>query len=288
MIKLFVSDIDGTLVNQDGEFEEETIKAIKDFQNQGGTFMVATGRNIWELPEITSRVDHVIINCANGSILCEEDGTEILSYELDEDKILRFYEFGKKHDLIMQFHCRDVSIIQNDKDRFHKHAVNAIMRDYPKTEMEAEALYERIYVSEHTIISSPLEEILKHEILKLEYLFMDKEQFEKLFPILKEEFFDCSIADRTFLYNVEFSNEKCDKGRIIKEYCRIKGIKENEVAVIGDSGNDLSMIRLFENSYAMGNASKEVKKAASFPADDNSHLGVSKVLEQIMKENKKA
>jgi len=117
---------------------------------------------------------------------------------------------------------------------------------------------------------------------------MDKEQFEKLFPILQKDFSDCSIADQTFLYNVEFSNEKCDKGRIIKEYCRIKGIEENEVAVIGDSGNDLSMIRLFENSYAMGNASKEVKKAANYPADDNAHLGVCKVLRQIMKDNRKA
>lgn len=288
LIRLFVSDIDGTLVNERAEFEEETIEAIKDFQKQGGTFMVATGRNVWELPEITCRVDHVIFNCANGSILCEEDGQEILSYELDENKVSRFYEFGKTHDLIMQFHCRDVSIIRNDMGRFKNHAINAIRRDSSRNDEEALALFERIYISENMLIGMSLQEIMKHDILKLEYLFMDKEQFEELYPVLKESFADCSIAEKTFLYNVEFSNERSDKGRIIQEYCKIKGIDEDEVAVIGDSGNDLSMIRLFRNSYAMGNASIEVKQAASYQADDNAHLGVCKVLHQIMEENKKA
>lgn len=287
MIRLFVSDIDGTLVNERSEFEEETIEAIRDFQKQGGIFMTATGRNTWELPEITSKVDNVILNCANGSILCEEDGTEILSYELDEDKVSRFYEFGAKHDLIMQFHCRDVSIIHNDMNFFKSHAINAIRRDSLRNDEEALALFERIYISDNMIIGCPLKDILKHDILKLEYLFLDPEEFETYFPVLQNSFSDCSIAEKTFLYNIEFSNERSDKGRIIQEYCRIKEIDEEEVAVIGDSGNDLSMIKLFKNSYAMGNASIQLKQAAMYQADDNAHLGVCKVLRKIIEENRK-
>ncbi|MCR4634307.1 MAG: HAD family hydrolase [Erysipelotrichaceae bacterium] len=287
MIRLFVSDIDGTLEDPEGIFEEETIEAIKFFQEKGGTFMVATGRNSWEVDEITSRIDNVILNCANGSLLCEEDGTEILSYCLDEPTVRTFHELGTRYGLMMQFHCRDISIVANDPKTFRKQCIDALQRDDHASLQKAEAIYERIYEQPYTLIGSSLNEILKHKVLKLEYLFMEKERFEHLYPILKDAFPCCSIAEKTFLYNIEFSNRDSDKGKIIREYCRIKGIKEEETAVIGDSNNDLPMIRLFRNSYAMANGSAEVKKAASFPADDNAHLGAAKVLRQIIENNER-
>ncbi len=287
MIRLFVSDIDGTLEDPEGIFEEETVQAIRLFQEKGGTFMVATGRNPWELSEITSRVGNVILNCANGSLLCEEDGTEILSYVLDRDIAERFHAFGKRHGLMMQFHCRDISAIVNDPKIFREHAIDAIRRDGRTSLKRAEEIYERIYEKPYTKIGLPIEEILEHKILKLEYLFLREEEFEAVHPLLKDAFPNCSIAEKTFLYNIEFANKESDKGKIIREYCRIKGIKEEETAVIGDSDNDLPMIRLFKNSYAMANGSPEVKKAASFLADDNAHLGAAKVLRQIIENNER-
>ena len=87
MIRLFVADVDGTLLNEDSQLEEKTIEAIRRFQRQGGIFMIATGRNSWEVDEITSRIDDAVINCANGAVLIDENGQVICSRFLDKETV---------------------------------------------------------------------------------------------------------------------------------------------------------------------------------------------------------
>jgi len=44
MIKLIVSDMDGTLLNEEIELSDENLAAIKDAQAHGIHFAIATGR----------------------------------------------------------------------------------------------------------------------------------------------------------------------------------------------------------------------------------------------------
>ena len=45
MIKLIVSDMDGTLLNEEIELSDENLAAIKDAQAHGIHFAIATGRD---------------------------------------------------------------------------------------------------------------------------------------------------------------------------------------------------------------------------------------------------
>ena len=94
------------------------------------------------------------------------------------------------------------------------------------------------------------------------------------------------LACSTFFNNVEITASDAEKGKLIKEYCRIMGIEEDEVAVIGDSGNDIGMLKAFRNSYAMGNAEPEVKLAASYVTEDNEHHGAATVCKEICRRNR--
>ena len=85
----------------------------------------------------------------------------------------------------------------------------------------------------------------------------------------------------SFLNNIEITSKESDKGKTVKEYCRLKGIKEDEVAVIGDSINDISMFRLFENSYCVRSGQLEAKKAAKHIIDGNDELGVAKLMHKV-------
>ena len=62
---------------------------------------------------------------------------------------------------------------------------------------------------------------------------------------------------------VEITPPKCNKGVGIEYYCNHLGIDKNDIYVVGDSGNDISMFKAFyENSYVMAKAYPSVKKHA--------------------------
>lgn len=61
----------------------------------------------------------------------------------------------------------------------------------------------------------------------------------------------------------EITPKDCNKGEGLKYYCDYLGIDKNDVYVVGDSGNDISMFKNFyENSFCMAKASPSVKKHA--------------------------
>ncbi len=62
----------------------------------------------------------------------------------------------------------------------------------------------------------------------------------------------------------EITPKDCNKGFGLKYYCDYLKINHEDVYVVGDSGNDISMFNLFhENSYCMAHAYPSVKKYAA-------------------------
>lgn len=62
---------------------------------------------------------------------------------------------------------------------------------------------------------------------------------------------------------VEITPPNCNKGAGLDYYCKHLGISKEDVYVVGDSGNDISMFKLYhENSYVMARAYPSVKKHA--------------------------
>ena len=75
-----------------------------------------------------------------------------------------------------------------------------------------------------------------------------------------------------------------DKGRALRELQDYLGVTPEQTAVFGDAGNDLSMIAQAEFSFAMENASADVRAAARFLAPSNNEAGVVQVLRALLAE----
>ena len=79
---------------------------------------------------------------------------------------------------------------------------------------------------------------------------------------LREEFSDVECS-WTSIIN-EITPQNCNKAYGLKFYCDYLKINHEDVYVVGDSGNDISMFNLFhENSYCMAKAYPSVKKYAA-------------------------
>jgi hydroxymethylpyrimidine pyrophosphatase-like HAD family hydrolase len=75
-----------------------------------------------------------------------------------------------------------------------------------------------------------------------------------------------------------------DKGNSLKKLQAILGITREETMAFGDNLNDLGLLDAAEESYAIGSARDEVKKAAKHVAPPLDEFGESEVLLQLLKE----
>ena len=82
--------------------------------------------------------------------------------------------------------------------------------------------------------------------------------------------------------NLEITNINAQKGIAVEQHAKRKGISMDNVMVIGDSYNDLSMIERAGRSVAMGNAPAEVKAACTNVTTTNANDGVGLAIEAIL------
>ncbi|NLB49066.1 MAG: HAD hydrolase family protein [Erysipelotrichia bacterium] len=62
---------------------------------------------------------------------------------------------------------------------------------------------------------------------------------------------------------IELTPRGCTKGNGVEKYCQIMNIDHNNVYVVGDSGNDISMFeKFYERSYCMRRGHPSARKYA--------------------------
>ncbi|MNJ58743.1 Sugar phosphatase YidA [compost metagenome] len=83
-------------------------------------------------------------------------------------------------------------------------------------------------------------------------------------------------------YFLEFTEAGVDKGTSLHHLIQQLGIKQEEVIAIGDSYNDLAMIKFAGLGVAMGNAPDDIKAIADHVTDTNMEDGEAKVVETYM------
>ena len=73
----------------------------------------------------------------------------------------------------------------------------------------------------------------------------------------------------------------CHKASGIRRLVKRWGISPDQCAAFGDGGNDIEMLKYCGFSYAMENASPDVKAAAKYVCPSNEESGVLVALEEL-------
>ena len=89
-------------------------------------------------------------------------------------------------------------------------------------------------------------------------------------------------VSNTVADNIEITDTHAQKCGMYEKVLKRMGLTKDEVVTIGDSMNDMTMISGFPNSYAMGNACEDIKRAAVYQAPFNYENGVARVIEDIL------
>ena len=91
----------------------------------------------------------------------------------------------------------------------------------------------------------------------------------------RERFYDVLLSSEG---NLEFVLPHTTKGTAVEALTKHWGLSPDEVMTLGDSENDLSMLRFAGAGVAMGNSKPNIKEVARYETTDNNHQGVAKAI----------
>lgn len=283
MIKLVVSDLDGTLLNDDGNVSEENIKAIADLSKFGIQFLICSGRAYWEIENI---IDDCGIRstsiCLNGSDMRDENGNSILNHYLDKKYVDWIHQLSCEQKCVCLYHCLDRTYLTISRKQLEEYFIRYVMGKEHLNLFEAKEKYKGYYIHDYGLCDISIDEIKKKKVVKTEFIFLDEQQYEYLFDSLSK--YDLNVTSGCEeINNIEITNSKASKGYMLKEFCKLNNYLKHEVMVIGDSFNDLSMFDMFEYSVAVMNAPDEVKQHAKYITSSNNDHGVAMILRKLCK-----
>ena len=264
MIKLIVSDMDGTLLAHDSSISKGNIEAIRYAQSKGVQFAIATGRDYSSLKGILEAHDLKCFSIlGNGAQFCNENG-EILSSAYFPKKcfkqVLQIFDELKIHYMIFTangfYSTAEPNVV---RDAFIDCCVVQFKRkreDYldDGCNQDMACMKLKKIGDLDDFINSSI------DIIKVEAFNNDVSLIEKAKEKLQE--IDGIAYLSSFDDNIEVTDKAAQKGLILENVIEELGYSKDEVMVLGDGLNDITLFERFKYSFAPGNANETIKAMA--------------------------
>ena len=264
MIKLIVSDMDGTLLAHDSSISKGNIEAIRYAQSKGVQFAIATGRDYSSLKGILEAHDLKCFSIlGNGAQFCNENG-EILSSAYFPKKcfkqVLQIFDELKIHYMIFTangfYSTAEPNVV---RDAFIDRCVVQFKRkreDYldDGCNQDMACMKLKKIGDLDDFINSSI------DIIKVEEFNNDVSLIEKAKEKLQE--IDGIAYLSSFDDNIEVTDKAAQKGLILENVIEELGYSKDEVMVLGDGLNDITLFERFKYSFAPGNANETIKAMA--------------------------
>ena len=264
MIKLIVSDMDGTLLAHDSSISKGNIEAIRYAQSKGVQFAIATGRDYSSLKGILEAHDLKCFSIlGNGAQFCNENG-EILSSAYFPKKcfkqVLQIFDELKIHYMIFTangfYSTAEPNVV---RDAFIDRCVVQFKRkreDYldDGCNQDMACMKLKKIGDLDDFINSSI------DIIKVEAFNNDVSLIEKAKEKLQE--IEGIAYLSSFYDNIEVTDKAAQKGLILENVIEELGYSKDEVMVLGDGLNDITLFERFKYSFAPGNANETIKAMA--------------------------
>ena len=268
MIKLIAVDIDGTLLNDQGQILPATIQAVQQAAAAGQKIVLCTGRPLCGVTDYLKQLglwqhaDQYVISY-NGSLIQTTTQTTLMSHQLQFSDYLDLLEFAHQNQAAFSLLTPACMYVTpgDQNSVILKEAAMVKIELQTRTLAEMRALPNLI----------PVKGMILDEPAKLDYLqtVMPK-AFKQRFTVLRSQ------KD-----HLEFTHPLASKESALRQLTGLLKIEPTATMAIGDEQNDLGMIKTAGIGVAMGNAVPAVKRAATLVTDTVGNDGVAKALAKL-------
>ena len=266
-IKLFVTDLDGTLLPEGQKVPPSNIKAVQDMIEAGIIFTIATGRMYSASVEIARSLDvDVPIITYNGALIKTVGGEVFYSAYLEPELIAEITDFCQERNWHLQSYSNDNLY-------------------YPEYNDFAKGYEAALKIPEGTAIGWDGLRNCTVNVPKMLSISSGAEETAQRIKALKEKFGDKINAIRSNAEYTEIIRPEVSKAAAVMILAKKWNIDRSEIMAIGDSYNDLPMLRAAGHSVAMDNAPDDVKEVCEFMTDDCKDDGFAKAVYQFVIRN---
>ncbi len=270
-IKLICIDMDGTLLMDQQRVAQVDQEAIKYANDKGVHLAITTGRvyNCAKLYAETIGLKTPII-ASNGAFIGGTNGEQIYCNPLNLSDIKQFMELTQEEGLLSYLTANFgiISTLELPDTNIYK-VLNQTLPDQQKIRLE---------------VISTLDELAPFdgEVLKGVCVGQNADQLSRIKAKLKESCPHLEVVS-SWNNNFEVMRKGSSKGEAVKQLAEYLKVSPDQVMCIGDSENDLSMLKVAGIAVAMGNATPEVKEVADYITADNKNGGVSQAIYEYIK-----
>lgn len=267
---ILFTDMDGTLLNEEKSISVNVLKAMADYTNEGGQIVLSSGRPLESIVQVAKKLNLITPNMYiisfNGALVYDLSNEKVICEKrISLPLVRRILDTAHK----MNVHCHTYSdehiISEFDTPELHKYTVH-VKIPYLIKENAADYLA--------SIGQQPLK-LLAMTMEDNTPLYQFADRLQKIAGDEIHTFF----SQKCYL---ECCMKDASKGNAVRFLCDYLNIPIERSVAVGDAANDISMLEAAGLSYAMFNASQDVKDAANrITKKDNAQDGILEVFEAM-------
>lgn len=266
---LYVTDLDGTLLNTNERINSKSIETINRLVEKGMLFTYATARSLVSASVVTKGLStNIPVIAYNGAFIFHPETGEVLSQEsFSREEMKRVISVLDKYDvspLVYAFidNVEKVSWISEKENEGIKRYLSMRKGDKRFRSVKTkEELYQG-NMFYYTCIG-------------------EKSALQPIYDIFsKDERYRCTLQQELYRpeYWCEIMPANATKAQAIKKLKKIWNC--DRVISFGDAINDIPMFEISDECYAVENAVEELKSMATGVIGSNENDGVAKWLEE--------
>jgi Cof subfamily protein (haloacid dehalogenase superfamily) len=262
-VRLVIADVDGTLVTHEKVLTPRAVQAVFDLRAAGIQFAVTSGRPPKGMAMLIEplKLDEPLA-AFNGGVIVQPDLKTVLRQNfLPLNVVKQVVQLILEHKLDvwvytdLVWYVRDLKAPHVDREQW-------TVKFAPVVTKDLESLVDR--VAKVVGVSDDLDAVQRCE--------KDVQQA-------------CGAnasAARSQPYYLDVTHPKANKGEVVVAMSDLLKIPAEQIATIGDMPNDVLMFVKSGVSIAMGNASPEVQKAATYVTTSSEEEGFANAMERFI------
>lgn len=247
---IIATDLDGTLLSNSTSVSRENLDAVKRLYKNGISTVIATGRTFFEIPQELLEckyIDYIIYS--NGAAVYKRGKGVIYSSYFEPQTAYGVFRILNNAKTFIELYAKGIPIV--DSAKFNE-------RGFARYRIDPDYLPE-IRRSRKPI--DDLESVIRHPGLELEMFdvfFRDMQERAECRHRINVCFPNLQITT-SMSNNLEIMNKGVNKGTGLKNLCRLCGIDVGEVVAVGDSKNDIELLKAARYGFAVANACPKLK-----------------------------